>query len=425
MNYTQALKFIETASFKGSVLGLSRIKELLELMGNPQNKCRFIHVSGTNGKGSFSTMITSILSHAGYKTGSFSSPALVCVNDCFRINCTEISDDTFAQLIEYIAPFTEKMQDKPTEFEILTAAAFELFRREKCDFAVVECGMGGDTDSTNVIENTVLSVITNVEKDHCGILGNNISEIAHHKAGIIKSHSPVLFGGENSDAEIVVKSMAEKMHSDYYSTDKSKIHDISYDTTKTCFSYGNFKNIKLSLIGLYQTENTANVLSAIEILRKNGIDIPDDAIYDGLENCTWKGRFEVINQNPLIIFDGSHNVHGMTYTVSSIKHYFKGIKPVVLIGVMSDKEYYDYGEMLKDCIDCVFTVKPDNLRALGDEELAQVFLKNNVPATPYSILSEGIKAAYECSVKKNVPLIAMGSLYMYKDFISVIKTLQT
>lgn len=421
MNYSKALEFIREASFKGSVLGLSRIRQLLELMGNPQRECRFIHVSGTNGKGSFTAMMTAILKSAGYKTGSFSSPHLIRVNESFRINCNELSDEKFAEIIEYIAPFTEKMDDKPTEFEILTAGAFELFKREKCDVAVVECGMGGDTDSTNVIENPVLSVITNVEKDHCGFLGDSIEEIAHHKAGIIKKYSPVIFGGENAAAESVIKNAAQKLESHYYHSDKAKIYNVDFRSTETVFSYGKLENIRLSLLGLYQTDNAVNVLEAVEILKGNGFDITDNSIYEGMKNCRWCGRFEIIQKNPLVIFDGSHNPQGMEYTVKSIKHYFKDLKPTILIGVMSDKDYHIYGKMLKECVGHVFTVKPDNPRALDADKLAEVFSENDIPVSSYSVLKDGVKTAYEYSMENNVPLIALGSLYMYREFTDVLE----
>ena len=222
MNYADALNYMKKAAERGSVLGLSRITELLHRMGDPQDRIKTVHIAGTNGKGSFGAMLTSVLKSAGYRTGGFSSPALTNVTDSFRIDCGEISEADFAELIGDIAPICEEMDEKPTEFEVLTAAAFELFVRRGCDIAVVECGMGGDLDSTNVIKAPVLSVITNVQKDHSAFLGNTIAEIASHKCGIIKRGRPVYFGGDSEEAYEIAAETAEKMGAELFLPDYSQ-----------------------------------------------------------------------------------------------------------------------------------------------------------------------------------------------------------
>ncbi len=417
MTYKDASEYLKKASGRGSCLGLERISVLMEKLGNPQNKTKIIHVTGTNGKGSFSAMLTAVLKSSGYRVGSFSSPAITDATDSFRIDCNEISESDFAEIMNIIYPVCEDMDDKPTEFEILTAMAFELFFLKNCDIAVVECGMGGDLDSTNVITSPVLSVITNVRKDHCSFLGNTINEIASHKAGIIKPDRPIFFGGEDIP-EIIVKT-AENNHSELFTADWSDIlfnyPESVFTLSGTYFTYKGMK-INLSLLGTYQLNNAVNVLNCIEILRNQGIDIPYKAIKNGMENVKWHGRFEILRKNPLVIFDGSHNPDGIERTAESLEQYFGRKRVVLLIGVMADKEYNLYADILGEYIDCVFTVRPDNPRSLDCQTLAGTFSEKGIPACAFHELEWGVESAYSYAKEKNLPLIALGSLYMYREF---------
>lgn len=419
-NYKTSLEYLKIASLRGSKLGLERITELCERLGNPQNKIKIIHVSGTNGKGSFCAMLSAILRESGYKTGGFSSPALTEVTDSFRINGNEISSSDFAEIMEEIIPNCEAMDDKPTEFEVLTAAAYQTFIRKNCDIAVVECGMGGDTDSTNVVTAPLLSVITNIAADHTAFLGNTIQEIAYHKAGIIKEKCPVLYGGNNTEALEIIRETALKKKSSLTVTDKNRIKNVCSDIHGTSFSFAGFEEIRTSLTGTYQQYNIANVLTAVEILRQYGLDIPDSCVKSGLESTEWHGRFELISENPVIIFDGAHNPDGIKQASESIEKYFKNQKIALLTGVMADKDYRLYPELLGKYISCAFAVTPDNPRALNSIFLADAFLNKNIPAVFFDNLNDGIKSAVDYAVKNNIPLIALGSLYLYKDFIKIL-----
>ncbi len=425
MNYTEALDYMKKAAERGSVLGLSRITELLRLMGDPQDRVKTVHIAGTNGKGSFGAMLTSVLKSAGYKVGGFSSPAITKVTDSFRIGGEEISEQDFADLIGDIAPICESMDEKPTEFEVLTAAAFELFVRKNCDIAVVECGMGGDLDSTNVIKAPVLSVITNVQKDHSSFLGDTIAEIASHKCGIIKQGRPVFFGGNSEEAYEIAADTAHKMGSELYLPDYP---DFSW--TDEGFGVDGFefthKGVKLHipLLGTYQAENAVNVLSCIGILRREGMDIPEKAVREGLENVGWHGRFEVVSREPLIIYDGAHNPDGIRCAADSIRRYFGGNKVALLIGVMADKEYGLYADMLGELAEKAFAVKPDNPRSLDSEKLAWALNERGLETVPFSDLAEGTAAAYEYAKKRGIPLIALGSLYMYRQFTEALAALK-
>lgn len=412
-DYNQSLAYLQSVAV--SKLGLERIIELCERLGNPQNKTKTIHVAGTNGKGSFCAMISAVLHDAGYKVGGFSSPSLTEVTDSFRIDGEEISREDFAEIMTDIIPHCEAMDDKPTEFEVLTALAFELFARKSCDIAVIECGMGGDTDATNVISSPLLSVITNIAIDHAGFLGNTVQKIAFHKAGIIKSSRPVLYGGNNDKARTIISDTAEKNHSPIRITNHGSMRNVKSDLYGVSADFQRL-HIETHMTGTYQAYNIANVLTAVEMLRNEGLNIPENAVKSGLLSARLHGRFELISENPVIIFDGSHNPDGIKQAANSIKKYFDK-KIVLLTGVMADKDYELYPKMLGKYIDRVYTVKPDNPRALDADTLLLSFSEYGIHGTAYDDLDKGISCTIDYAVKNNIPLIALGSLYMYKDFI--------
>lgn len=413
-------ELLKKASEHGSKLGLERIKELCERLGSPQNFCKTIHIAGTNGKGSFGAMMSAILKSAGYMTGSFSSPALTDVTDSFRINGESITSAELEKILSDIAPLYEKMTDKPTEFEVLTAAAFELFRRKNCDIALMECGMGGDTDSTNVIESPLLSVITNIAVDHSAFLGNTIKEIACHKAGIIKPRRPVLYGGNSGEALEIITSFADKNGSPLTVTNHNKITVTECSVRGTKYIHKDFGDLDSHLMGTYQKYNISNVLTAVEILRKEGMTITDSAVKQGISSARWHGRFELVSHDPIIIFDGAHNPDGIIQAAESIKSYIGG-KVVLLIGVMADKEYWLYPEILGEYTDKAFTVTPDNPRSLNSDILARSFAEKNIEAESCGTVSRGLKCAVNYAKNHGLPLIALGSLYMYKEFIEALK----
>lgn len=416
MTYKEAIDYLAFTSKRGSCLGLSRITQLLERLGNPHKNVKFIHVTGTNGKGSVTKMLSCILNAQGYKTGLFSSPFVTRVNESIQLDGNEISDSEFAELIGDIMPVAEAMDEPPTEFEITTAAAFEYFSKKNCDVAVIECGLGGDMDSTNVIEAPLLSVITNVEADHSAFLGDTIAEIASHKAGIIKKGCPVLFGGNSKEALEVISEKA--INSKIFTVDYSNLSNISCTLSGSTFNFGE-QNFPLSMLGIYQPYNAAIAISAVEILRKNGLDISNKAVYEGLKSARLNGRFELIKENPIVIFDGSHNPHGVNAAIESIKNYFDG-KVVLLMGVMADKEYPEMVKTLSEVAAKAFTVKPKNPRALDSMLLADEFIRNGVDAEFSTELSAGVEKALTYAEKHQLPLIALGSLYMYSEFMNFI-----
>ena len=320
LSAAQSIARMQQIAAPGMKMGLERTKALLSALGDPQEKLRVIHVAGTNGKGSFSAMLSSVLTAQGFKTGSFNSPAMLELSDQFGINCKSVPEPALAEAINAVCDAAEALSDTPTEFEMITAAAFRLFFRESCDICVMECGMGGDTDSTNVISSPLLSVITNVAVDHAAFLGSTTAEIASHKAGIIKQGRPVYFGGNDPQALKVISERADALSAKLYLPERESVRFLD---SNSCTEFV-YKHRKLScpLRGVYQQDNIINVLSCIDILRSLGIKITSEAVKQGLSEVRWPGRFETLSSEPKMIFDGAHNPDGMQSLCESIKLYY-------------------------------------------------------------------------------------------------------
>lgn len=416
MTYNEALEYIHSVEWLGSRPGLSRTQELLSRLGNPEKGMRFIHVAGTNGKGSTCAMLSSVLQCAGFKTGLYTSPYIVRFNERMCIDGDPISDSELAELVETIKPVADSMADKPTEFEMITALAFLYYKRHSCDVVVLEAGMGGRLDSTNVIEAPLVSVITGVAIDHTSVLGNTVAEIAKEKAGIIKPGCPVVYGGRDNEAFEVIKKKAEECCSDLRRTrlDTLNVHKMNIYGSE--FDYSHYLNVEIPLCGAYQPENTATVLETVRMLVKHhGFYINSRQIREGLKNARWRARFELLADEPPVIFDGSHNIQGVAAAVESIKHFFGEQKVALLMGVLADKDYYEMAELLSPYAESVFTVTPDSPRALKSSRLAEVFGEHGIPSKPFSDVEHGVAEAYEYAKAKNIPLVMLGSLYMYGE----------
>ena len=415
MNYEQALEYIHSVNWTFCKPGLERITELCAALGNPQNKLRFIHVAGTNGKGSTSAMLASILQNAGYRTGLYTSPYIRTFCERIRVNGENIPKDTLATLTERIRPIADAMEDKPTEFELITALAFAYFAESQCDMVVLEVGLGGRLDSTNVVENTALSIITGIDFDHTALLGNTIEEIAKEKAGIIKSGRPILFGGGEGAAYDTVSGVALEKNAPLYTVDRSSYVQRTATLDGTRFDYLHYKNLNLPLLGAYQPYNATLVLTAIDLLNKDGFSIDEDAVRRGLSLVRWPARFELLSRDPIIIYDGGHNPEGVRAAVESIKTYFSNQKVNILSGVMADKDRSEMIETMKPITAHVFAVTPNNSRALVAEEYAAQLASYGILATPYASVAEGVNVAVESSKQAKIPLICLGSLYLYEE----------
>ena len=421
MNYEESLEYIHSINWCFCKPGLERIGELCKKLGDPQRELKFIHVAGTNGKGSTSSMLESVLRAAGYKTGLYTSPYIKIFNERMRVNGENISDRELAEITSDIRPIADSMTDKPTEFELITAVAFEYFRKNKCDVVVLEAGMGGRLDSTNIIESSLLSIITGIALDHTAFLGDTVEKIAAEKAGIIKSGCPVLFGGTDADADRVIRENANGKCSPYSRVDYSALNIKEMTLCGTEFDFGSHTDMHISLLGSYQPINAAVVLSAVDILREQNIEISENAIRKGLESARWQARFEIISRDPLVIFDGAHNAQGIAAAVDSIKRYFGQEKVYVLSGVLKDKDYHAIAKDISKVASRAFTMTPDNPRALAASEYAGVLKECGVDAEPYESIESALKCAVAQAKQDGKALVCLGSLYTYGSIIAFLE----
>lgn len=419
MNYKEALEYIHAISSLGSRPGLDRITKLLSRLKNPEKRLRFVQVAGTNGKGSVSVMLSEILSEAGYKVGLYTSPYIVRFNERIKIDGNSISDEDLAQITEKVKAEAEKMADHPTEFELITAVALEYYKEKKCDIVILEAGMGGRYDATNAVENTILSVITGISLDHTDYLGDTIEKIASEKAGIIKNNAPVIFGGVNETARKVIKEEADGKRSEFLTSERDALTDISVSSEGINFNYKNYKGLKLSMVGSYQPVNAAIVLKAVEVLKEKGFNVEEKMIREALNRVRWPARMEKISEDPIIYYDGGHNREGVEAAVQSVKAIFGEEKVYVISGVMRDKEYDFIAKRLSSVAKKVFTVTPENPRSLPSNEFAKVFTE--VPSEGFSTIEEGVKAAVTAAKKDSSAILVSGSLYMYSDIVSAVK----
>ena len=424
MNYTEALEYIHGVNWTFCKPGLERISELCRGLGNPEKKLKFVHVAGTNGKGSFCSMLESVLRAAGYKTGLYTSPFVKVFNERMRVMGENIEDEALAKITERVRPVADAMKDKPTEFELITAIAFEYFYESGCDVVVLEAGMGGRLDSTNVITTPLLSVITGIALDHTDYLGDTIEKIAGEKAGIIKPSIPVFYGGEDDTARGVIKKRAEELNSSYYDVDYNDIKNASFSLNGASFDFRDHKDIRIGLLGEYQTRNASAVISAVDILKAGGLNISEEALKSGLASAKWPARFEIIRRDPLVIFDGAHNPQGISSAVESIKRYFGDEKVLVLSGVLRDKDYNFIAGKLSEIAKAAFTLTPDSPRALSAEDYAATLSSHGVPATPYPSIADALRAAIKAATETNSALVCLGSLYTYADVTRVIEEIR-
>ena len=415
MNYEQALEYIHGVNWTFCKPGLERIGHLCEALGHPERDMKFVHVAGTNGKGSFSSMLSQVLLAAGYRVGLYTSPYVIRFNERMKINGEDISDSELAEIVDKVKPVADAMTDKPTEFELITAIAFLYFKRHNADVVVLEAGMGGRLDSTNIIESAALSVITGIALDHTAFLGDTVEKIAVEKAGIIKHGCPVLFGGRDKSALRVIADRAEQMGSELVTVTHSEIAVKRADLDGSVIDYGGFCDVRLSLLGLYQPMNTASVIEAVGVLNRRGFSISEEQLRLGLSTARWPARFEILSREPLVIFDGAHNPEGISGAVASIKHYFPATRVYAVSGVLRDKDYrFIAGELASVC-SRVYTITPDNSRALSNTEYAAVLSEYGVEAIPCTTIGEAVANAFNAASEDGVPVVCLGSLYTYAD----------
>ncbi|MEA4894737.1 MAG: folylpolyglutamate synthase/dihydrofolate synthase family protein [Oscillospiraceae bacterium] len=410
MTAEEALQFIHERVWQGSKPGLSRTRELLSKMGYPQKRLRFIHIAGTNGKGSTSAMLAGILKAAGLTTGLYTSPYISDFSERMRINEKAITNDELASVTAFCAPFALSMEDRPTEFELVTAIAMEYFARGGCDVVVLETGMGGRLDSTNVIEAPLCSVITNIGLDHTRELGDTVEKIAAEKAGIIKNNCPAVVYGLAKSIMDIISSRCRETRSPLTVTDFDNLETISDSRKGQVFSYKEFKNLELPLLGSHQLKNAAVALETVKVLRSQGYEITDAAVRRGLRETEWPARFEIISENPYFVVDGGHNPQCAETVRDNLLKYFPGMKRVVLFGVLADKDYMGQAELLNSAADVFVTITPQNPRALDASLLAEKLQRFGKPVTACASIEDGIESALGLAGRDGV-VCSVGSLY--------------
>ena len=414
MTYEETIAYIHSAYWNGSKDGLLRTQELLSLLGNPQDDLRFVHVAGTNGKGSTCAMIASILQAAGYRTGRYTSPFVNRFNERIALDGRPIPDGDLVDLFERIRPIVDAMPNKPSEFELITCAAMLYYKEQRCDVVVLEVGMGGEFDSTNVIKTPLLTVITAMGFDHMKYLGSTMAEIASAKAGIIKPGGTTLIYGENPEADEVFRMTCERVGSRLVVTDHSRITDHSHTLKGHDLSFGPYEHLRLPLIGSHQVKNAAVVLTAVEELKKAGLSIPDEAVYEGMATVRWPARMELLSDKPVFLLDGGHNPHGFAAAAETLQELFPDQKITVMMGVMADK---DHGDMIRHLLPHAkrfIAVRPDSPRAMTAEALADEIRSLGGQADPAGTVKEGVKKMLNEASQDDVILV-IGSLYMAGD----------
>ena len=414
MNAQQAIEYIHSFFWKGSIPGLSRTQELLRRLGNPEKKLKFVHIAGTNGKGSTAAMTASILQKAGYRVGLYTSPYIYRFNERIQVNGVQIPDEDVAAVTEYVKQHAEAMAEKPTEFELVTAIGFEYFVRQNCDIVVLEVGMGGALDSTNVIETPEVAVITNIGLDHTDYLGDTVEKIAETKAGIFKNNGhAVIYRGAPS-VEAVFETICAQRNVRLRKADFASLKLHSRSLEGQVFDCGNRKELFLPLLGDHQRHNAAVVLSVADTLIEKGWNITEEHIRDGIRDVSWPGRFDIVGHDPLFIIDGGHNPQCIDALVVNIRDYLANKKIIALTGVLADK---DYGEMYRPMMPYIrefVCITPPNPRKLEAAELAEHLRRVGATATPCESIPEGVKLAIEKAGTDGV-VLCFGSLYTIGD----------
>lgn len=419
MNYKESRVYLDELSRYGSVLGLDSMRELLHRLGDPQDELKFIHVAGTNGKGSILSYLSSILIQAGYTTGCYFSPWLFEYGEQFQVNGVHITDDELARHTTEIAEAISSMEidglNSPTLFEAETALAMVYFKSRGCDFVVLETGLGGRGDATNVVSTTLVEVITPISKDHMAFLGETIREIAGEKAGIIKPDTIAVSAKQHADAEEVLAAKCDELGSELRVVDDAAIEPLSYGIGEQCFNYSSWKDVTISLAGVHQFSNASLAILAIEALRDKGFIIPDKAIYDGIKAARWFGRFTELAKEPTVIIDGAHNESAAIALESSICQYFGDKKVILVIGVFKDKEYNKLLSHLVPLSKQVITVEtPNNDRAMPAHELREKALAYSEHVEAAESICQGMEKAYAYASRDDVILIC-GSLSFLGD----------
>lgn len=401
----EAVEYIHSFSWMGSRPGLGRTVALLNAIGNPERELKFVHVVGTNGKGSTSAMVASMLKCDGKVTGLYTSPFIRRFHERMVVNGEEITDDELAEVTKFVGEKADNLEDHPTEFELVTCIALEYYRRKKCDYVVLEAGMGGRLDSTNAIPAPEVVVITNIGLDHTGVLGETIEAIAAEKAAVIKPGCKVVLYRQSDSVHAIVEQICKEKGCDLFLVGTEQIELLS-DTLSGQKIRWNGMELLLPLLGEHQRHNAAVALAVA-----NALSLSAQAIEKGMAMARWPGRFEVLSWSPRFVVDGGHNPQCAETIAYNLNYYFPGEKVTILIGMLADKDFREVCDLVEPYALRFVTVTPDSYRALPAEKLAEQLVGYGKPVTVCDSVSEGVRTACDLAGEDGI-VCAFGSLYM-------------
>lgn len=410
MDYKEALDYINATAWYAGEPGLHRIDTLLEKLGSPQNGLKFVHIAGTNGKGSCAAMLSSIMKACGYRTGLYTSPYLFRFNERMQINGKQIEDDALAGVASRVKAAADTIEERPTAFELMTACGMLWFKEENCDIVILETGLGGRFDATNIISAPELSVIMNIGLDHTAVLGSTVEEIAEEKAGIIKPGCPCVLYEQSESVTEIIRRRCKEGASELGIPSFSEI-SVEFDSLEgQVFTYKGVP-YALPLLGGHQRKNAATVIEAVNILRNRGWKLEQSEVEHGLYSVNWPGRFELVSEEPFFIVDGGHNPQCAKAVAENLVSYFPDCPRVLLMGVLKDKDYISQLEILAPVADEFICVTPPSPRALPAGELAKVLEKYGKKVSVCESVPDAVDLARETASELNGMVCAVGSLY--------------
>lgn len=425
MNYKETMEYLASIQSYGIVPGLESIRELCRRLGNPQDSLQFVHIAGTNGKGSTLAYISVILKNAGYRVGRYISPVIFEYRERIQVNLRPITKAALCEGVKLVRQCCDAMVAEgfphPTPFEVETALAFWYFREQKCDIVVLETGMGGLNDATNLITTTLVAVLASISMDHMKFLGNSLEEIAAQKAGIIKTGCRVVSMKQSPSAMEVIRKTAEKKGCLLQIADGETAAHIRYGVEKQRFDYKGMKGLEIRLAGKFQIDNAVLAIETVNALQELGFQITEKVLRKGLADTVWKGRFTVLSRKPYFIADGAHNEDAARKLANSIEFYFTNKRIIYIMGILKDKEYEKIIGLTHRYADQIITVTPpDNPRAMHAYALAQEIVKVHPQVTAVDSLEEAVEMSYLLAGKDDV-IIAFGSLSYLGRLIKIVE----
>lgn len=414
MKYQEALDYMDSLKNYGIVPGLDSIRELCRRLGNPQDRLQFVHIAGTNGKGSVLAYVSTVLQCVGYRVGRYISPAIREYREQFQVNGRMITQKDLCELVEELRQTCDAMAAEglphPTTFEVETALGFQYFARKKCDLVVLETGMGGRLDATNVIGNTLVAVLASISMDHMQYLGNTLAAIAGQKAGILKPGCRAVSMAQEQEAMEVIREQARLLQISLVVADENRAKRVRCGLERQRFDYDGMKDLEIRLAGQYQIGNAVLAIETCRALSEQGYEISREALRQGLSETRWPGRFTVLGRKPLFVADGAHNEDAAKKLAQSIEFYFTNKRIIYIMGILKDKEYEKIIDLTAHYADQILTVAPPgNPRAMGSYELAQEVARVHPRVTAVDSLEEAVEISHLLAAREDV-ILAFGSL---------------